>query len=275
MKKTVCGMLLIMGCVTAGCNAPAVGGTASASATAPGTASPAATAPLPPTETPAVGPEETIMILEPGPGSRAVSPLHVAGWSDPTFEQALSVRLLSFDGGELVAQVPVQILADVGQRGPFSVDIPFVVSEERNALLQVLSYSPRDGGVTHLSSVGVTLLPGGAASLVPRPAYPEQIDILQPGPGSIVSGGVVHVEGIGIASFEGTLVVELYDADGSLLASEPLIVDAPDMGLPGTFSINLAYSLASAGPGRVVVVDPSPVFDGVNHLSSVDVQLQP
>jgi hypothetical protein len=45
--------------------------------------------------------------------------------------------------------------------------------------------------------------------------------------------------------------------------------------LPGTFSINLAYSLVSAGPGRVVVLDPSPAFDGVNHLSSVDVQLEP
>lgn len=275
MKKTACGIILIMGYVTAGCNAPAAGGTASSSATAPATAGPAATAPLPPTETPAAGPEETIMILEPGPGSRAVSPLHVAGWSDPTFEQALSVRLLSFDGDEIGPQVPVQILADVGQRGPFSVEIPFAVSEERNALLQVLSYSPRDGGVTHLSSVGVTLLPGGAASLVARPAYPEQIDVLQPGPGSTVSGGVLHVEGVAVASFEGTLVVELYDEAGGLLASEPLIVDAPDMGLPGTFSINLAYSLVSAGPGRVVVLDPSPAFDGVNHLSSVDVQLEP
>ena len=275
MKKTACGILLIMGFVAVGCNAPAAGGPASASATAPATAGPAATAPLPPAETAEAEAEETIMILEPGPGSRVVSPLHVAGWADPTFEQTLSVRLMSFEGGEIGSQVPVQIQADVGLRGPFSVEIPYAVSEERNALLQVLSYSPRDGGVTHLSSVGVTLLPGGAASPLTRPAYPEQIDILEPGPGSTVSGGVLHVEGVAVASFEGTLVVELYDEAGGLLASEPLIVDAPDMGLPGTFSINLAYSLANAGPGRVVVLDPSPAFDGINHLSSVDVQLQP
>lgn len=275
MKRLACWVILVMSFAAAACNAPAAGGTASRGATAPASASPVATAVLLPTETPAVGSEESIMILEPGPGSRLVSPARVAGWSNPTFEQTLSVRLLSFEGDEVVAPVTIQINADAGQRGPFSVEIPFAVSAERNALLQVLSYSPRDGGVTHLSSVGVTLLPGGAASLVTRTAYPEQIGVLQPEPGSTVSGGVVHVEGVAVASFEGTLVVELYDEADGLLASEPLIVNAPDMGLPGTFSIDLAYGLASAGPGRVVVLDPSPAFDGINHLSSVDVQLQP
>jgi len=274
MKKMACGMILMMGCVMAACNAPVTGGTPGAArATESLLASATALRPMP-ADFPA-GAEETIMILEPGPGSRLVSPLRVTGWADPTFEQTLSVRLLSFDGGEIVVPVPTQIMADVGQRGPFTVEIPFAVTEEQNALLQVLSYSPRDGGVTHLSSVGVTLLPGGVASPITRPAYPEQIKVEQPEPGAIVSGVVVHVEGVAIASFEGTLVVEIYDEAGSLLASEPLIVDASDIGLPGTFNLNLVYSVSSVGAGRVVVIDPSPAFDGFNHLASVEVRLEP
>jgi hypothetical protein len=204
-----------------------------------------------------------------------VSPLHVAGWSDPTFEQTLSVRLLSMDGSEVSAPVLAQIAADVGQRGPFAVDIPFFVSGEQNAQIQVLSYSPRDGGVTHLSSVGVTLIPAGSASSLVRLPYPEQVAVLQPELGATISGGVVHVEGVAVPSFEGTLVVEMYDEAGDLLASEPLIVDVPDMGLPGSFSLDFVYGAASAGPGRLVIKDPSPVFDEVNHLASVEVRLQP
>jgi hypothetical protein len=275
MKKIACGIILMMGIVAAACNAPAAGGMLIATETGRVVTGSIATMPLPPTVIPAAGGEEAIMILEPGPGSRLVSPMHVTGWSDPTFEQGLSVRLLSFEGGEIIATMSTQIMADVGQRGAFAVEIPFTVTEEQNALLQVLSYSPRDGGVTHLSSVIVTLLPDGIASLIARSPYPEQIEVLQPAPGSIVAGGIVHVEGVAIASFEGTLVVELYDETGSLLASEPLIVDAPDMGLPGTFALDLVYSISSEGAGRVVVIDPSPAFDGFNHLASVEVRLQP
>jgi hypothetical protein len=167
------------------------------------------------------------------------------------------------------------IESEMGKRGPFSADLAFSVDREQNALIQVLAHSPRDGGVTHLSSVGVTLLPGGAAQIKTRDPYLEQIMISQPAPGSIVSGGVVHVEGVAIASFEGTLVVEIYDESGNLLASEPLIVAAPDMGLPGTFNLDLVYSISGAGSGRVVVLDPSPAFDGFTHLASVEVRLQP
>ncbi len=37
----------------------------------------------------------------------------------------------------------------------------------------------------------------------------------------------------------------------------------------------LAYTLAAAGPGRIIVHDISPAFGGDVHLSSVEVQLQP
>jgi len=215
------------------------------------------------------------MILEPAPGSKLTSPLHVAGMADSTFEQVLSLRLVSFEGGLLTELAPVMIQSEMGQRGPFAADLAFSVRQEQNALIQVLAHSPRDGGVTHLSSVGVTLLPGGTAQVATRAPYPEQIAITQPAPGATVSGGVLHVEGVGTPSFEGTLVVELYDANGTQIASQPLIVNAPDMGMPGIFSLDLPYSVAAEGPGRVVVSDPSPAFDGLNHLASVEIRLQP
>lgn len=246
--------------------------------TATTTATPQATATSRPAATPAgpttEGAVEAILILEPGPGSRVTSPVRVAGEADPTFEQNLAVRILPLDGSQLALE-PATIAAELGERGPFALEIPFSVQEEQQALIQVFASSARDGGVTHLSSVMVTLLPEGDAEVVPATPHPERITITTPEVADTVSGGVVHVEGVALASFEQTLVVELLDAEGDVVASEPVIVDAPDLGEPGPFSIDLPYAVATAGPGRIVVRDPSPALDADVHLSSVEITLEP
>jgi hypothetical protein len=215
-----------------------------------------------------------ILILEPGAGSRVLSPAGVAGLADPTFEQNLTIRMLSMAGDEL-ATGAATIQAELGQRGPFAAEIPFSVGEETPALIQVFATSARDGGLTHLTSVPVTLLPSGPAEITPAEPHPEMIHISQPAPGETVSGGDVHVQGFGLASFEGTLVIEIYDAEGALVGSQPVIVAAPDMGQPGPYSADVPYSVAATGPGRVVVRDLSPAFGGDVHLTSVAITLEP
>lgn len=219
-------------------------------------------------------PEEAILILSPGPGSRLTSPIHLQGTSDPTFEQTLAVRLLAADGSPL-ASSSTTIQADAGQRGPFEMDIPFSVAQTQQAFLQVFASSPRDGGVTHLASVGVQLAAGGSEDIHPAEPHAEQITIRQPRPGETISDGQLHVAGFGLAGFEQTLVIDVYDAEGNQLAERPVIVKAPDLGQPGPFEADLSYTLAQAGPGRVVVRDVSPAFGGDTHLSSVEVRLQP
>jgi len=221
---------------------------------------------------PAPGNQEVIMILEPGPGSRLISPARVAGMT--TWAQDLTIRLVDFEGHELAA-LPVALGTDINPEGRFEARLAFEVGTETNALLQIYTTSPRDGGITHLSSAGVVLLPSGETWLAPWSPYPEQIQILEPAPGAEVQGGVAHVEGVGVASFEGTLVVQVLDAAGRVVGSQPLIVQAPDMGLPGAFGADVGYEVDEAGPGRLVVLDPSPAFDGVSHLASVEIWLAP
>ncbi len=220
-------------------------------------------------------PEEAILIREPGPGSRIVNGvLRVAGEADPTFEQNLVIRLLLVDGTEL-ALLPTTIQADIGARGSFAVEVPFAVSGEQQAFVQVYATSARDGGVTHLSSVGLTLADSGDEQIVLVEAHPERIQISQPALGDTISGGMVTVAGTALASFEQTLVVEVLDEAGEVLNSQPIIVAAPDLGQPGPFSLELAYEVATAMPGRIVVRDPSPAFGGDVHLASVEVRLEP
>ena len=216
------------------------------------------------------------MILAPGPGSRLTSPLQVRGVADPTFEQTLVARLVDASG-TVITEEPLMIQAPLGERGPFEGEISVVISEQTNVFLQVYATSPRDGGITHLETVGggITLMPEGSQEIGERDPYPEQIAIVEPENGQQISGGLVHVEGVGVASFEGTLVLELYGAEGERLGSEPIIVEAVDMGTPGAFSGEVAYSISEPGPARLVVRDPLPTANGVNHIASVEIRLAP
>ena len=219
-------------------------------------------------------PDEAILILFPGPSSIVTSPVIVSGIADPTFEQTLVVRILLTDNTVLALE-PTIIQADWGERGRFSVDVPFDVESATQGFIQVFAESARDGGITHLSTVGVALAPSGPETIVPGQFLPEQIWIQSPVLGQTVSGGFVRVQGFALASFEQTLVIDVYDASGNLVGSKPTMTHAPDLGLPGPFDDTVSYAVGSTGPGRIVVRDPSVAFVGDYHIASVEITLEP
>lgn len=217
---------------------------------------------------------DAIQITEPGPGSRLTAPIHITGNADPTFEQTLVVRIVLDDGTEL-NRAPTNIMADAGNRGPFSIDMDFAVSGERQAFIQVFSISPRDGGITHLNSVVVTLADSGPVDIRAMVTMNEPIVVANPLPGGIVSGGVAHIEGYAAPSFENHLFIEIVDVNGNVIGSAPVTVEAPDFGVPGPFSVDIPYTVTEAQAGRIVIHDPSAVIDGDVHLASVEVHLEP
>lgn len=107
------------------------------------------------------GPEhpEEIVFLSPAPqetvsGGR----VHVSGLAAPAFEQTLSATVVDVNGA-VVGSGTVTIRAEAGQPGRFEVDVSYTVAEEQYGSIQVYATSPRDGGIIHLASVGVTLRP--------------------------------------------------------------------------------------------------------------------
>lgn len=232
-----------------------------------------ASSPLPTPDSPDL-PDEAIMILEPASGSRAVSPVRVSGIADPTFEQNLVIRIL-LDDGTQIAIAPTTIAADMGQRGPFTVAAPFEITGERQAFIQVYTESARDGGVTHLSSVGVTIADSGPDNILQAEPHQERIAIFNPAPNSAVGGGTVRVEGFGLASFEQNLLIEVLDEDGNVVGSQPVMVQAPDLGFPGPFEATIPYQTNRSGAGRILVRDISPAHGDNTHVSSVEVGLEP
>lgn len=258
------------------------------SAAAP-TAVPAPTSEPPTAAPPASGDEEgreAILILEPGITSNVTSPVRVAGLADPAFEQTVIVQV-SDESGETVGALATQIQADVSQRGPFEVEVPFTVSADQAGRILVFTISPRDGGLTHLASVEVTLLASGAATINPAERHKESIAIFEPQLLASISGGTLHLSGFSDYVFENVLNVALCGAGGggvsdllcgtadNLLATGTVNVNSPDIGQPGPFEGDLSYTVAGGIPARLVVYNTSPRDGGITHLSAVDVQLAP
>ncbi|HZY45938.1 MAG TPA: Gmad2 immunoglobulin-like domain-containing protein [Anaerolineae bacterium] len=101
---------------------------------------------------------ESILITSPAPNASLSKTVTVSGVSDPTFEQSLVVEVRDANNHQL-GRATVQIKADAGQRGSFSIDVPFQVSTAQPGRIVVYSLSARDGLTVHLNSVEVHLQP--------------------------------------------------------------------------------------------------------------------
>jgi hypothetical protein len=230
---------------------------------------------------------EAILIGFPGDGSAITSPVTVSGQSRPTFEQNLVIAIYDEAGNQLALQ-PTTIAADAGSPGPFSAELTFSVDREQPGRVAVMEYSAMDGGLVHLTSTEVTLLPGGETDLVAQPIATENIAILFPLPNVEISGGSLTVTGFSEYYFESQLGLALCGGgDGSgapdlvcgessnRLALTVAMIDSPDIGQPGPFSGTLTWTVAEATPGRIVVYAESMRDGGITHLNSIPVLIQP
>lgn len=101
--------------------------------------------------------EEAIVISQPLLNGTVTSPIHIEGVSDPTFEQTIVFQVRGEDG-RILGQGYTTIEAAWGERGPFTVDVEFTPPPTREqGRIVVFATSARDGGITHLSSLEVTL----------------------------------------------------------------------------------------------------------------------
>jgi LysM repeat protein len=113
---------------------------------------------------------EAIIINNPVQGVTITSPVLVTGVG-AAFEQQISVRILDQEGAQIGGGVAF-ISGELGQIGPFSGTFTFTVpSTPQMGRIQVLSISPRDGAIEHLTSVSVNLAKAApaAADVVPAP----------------------------------------------------------------------------------------------------------
>lgn len=246
------------------------------------TAEPTATA----TAEPVDGALEAILISMPGIASVITSPITVQGQSRPTFEQNLVVAVYD-EFGVLLALTPTTLESPAGSPGNFSTELAFTVASEQPGRISVYETSARDGGVVHLASIEVTLRPSGAAEVVPAEFHFESIQIQFPAANDELSGATLTVSGYSYGTFESNLGLmlcgeggggapnDLCGTEDNKLAAGNAMIDAPNMGQPGSFSGELNYTVTGPVQARIVVFAASPRDGGLLHVSSIPVVLVP
>lgn len=97
------------------------------------------------------------------------------------------------------------------------------------------------------------------------------ITIESPADGTEAGRELVITGSVTVAPFENTLTYRVYNEQGNELAAGPIMVDAPDFGAPGTFTVTLEAGRVPPGRVRIVIADLSPADGSILALASVEV----
>jgi hypothetical protein len=105
-------------------------------------------------------PQERIVILEPGDNKLIQGgTAFVSGLVHPSGDQYLTVNMITPDGKVIGIQQIAVMSSPVGGYVPFSVEVPYSVSETTRVRLAVYESTGRIAGITHLSSIMALVSP--------------------------------------------------------------------------------------------------------------------
>jgi hypothetical protein len=100
--------------------------------------------------------DPNIIVDSPTANTSLASPITVTGQAR-TFESNVRVTLFDSAGNELADTFGTAVAPDVGQHGPFSIDISFSVSAPTEACLWVFEDSPETGDPVSVVQIPLTL----------------------------------------------------------------------------------------------------------------------
>ncbi len=127
-------------------------------------------------------------------------------------------------------------------------------------------------GILGLLLVALGVLLVGAPPV--SPCVEEVIQVSSPNTGARVSSPMT-VSGLGGPAFEGTLVIEVHREDGQLVGEGTAILHVNEMSERGPFETQVEFAVETEQGGRVSVFTVSPRDGRIEHLSSVNVRLEP
>ena len=217
------------------------------------------------------GMADSILIAAPSAGQGVRGAFHVEGLADSALGQQLYLLVRDAQGTVIAAGRPAN-QAQAGQRGKFSAEVPLPADlSPQTGRVIVYAISPRDSGITHLSSVEVQLNGDGQPAAPIDPATPEGITIAFPSPGAEVQG-VVKVAAATLLGPK--VIVEVRDANDKTVGRVEQAVEQI-AGQPAQVLVEVPIQVSAAQPGRVLVYTLNPRDGQTEHLSSVEVNLVP
>lgn len=251
--------------------------------------------PLPsstPTETPTPSPEQLlpfavtppskatipkaiIQINRPGPYSKVVSPISLQAYLKPGKGKQVQVELFGEDRRVLVRLIQPVAWIDRSGFAKIYKDIPFEIPGVAEAAYLTLSVTDDLGRVTAVNSVPLILLSIGDSDVIPAVDLRAPILIQQPQPNALLQGKKVIASGLVRSGGDTYLMIQLLDAQGSVLGQRVTNVQpAEELGF-GSFNTEVFYTVSEPTPALLVVWQGVGSLSNILYLASVEVLLSP
>jgi heat shock protein HslJ len=220
--------------------------------------------------TPVQPTEAYISISEPVQGAilDITEPIGILGTGAGLFEGNVVVQVIDRDGN-ILAQEPTTLQgpdAGTGGEGTWRVELSVETQPGMAGQIRAFSPSPRDGSVMAEDVVDV--------SLGSTPAVQAYIQIDEPVSGQTLDiANPVTIRGKGAGLPEANVVVQALDHDGNELASQPTILQGPEVGTggEGTWEVQLSITTEPGMAGQIRAYSPSPADNSIVAEARVEV----
>lgn len=231
-----------------------------------------------PTETPIPPPINlpfgNLTVLEPGLGSQVTNPIRVIGYSQPTFQDRVQVRLID-DAGVVLDETSAILMVYPGNAGRFVTHLTFdIPGVSQTALLQIDAFDRFSGKLSQRLTQPLVLLSTGSARVLPGRQEPAQLAIMEPRKWAFVPPGTVHVRGGGWSAWGGPIQVQAIDRTGEVLDSTTVTLSTDQPGQIGTYEVDLSPELPYSQYGLLSVAELDPETGEPRFLQSVQVYFQ-
>lgn len=168
----------------------------------------------------------TMKFTRPGPYSKLSSPIKINALISPGDDRRLYVNLIGEDGRLIDSQI-----LDFGNydslRFNITAEIPFKINSAAElARIEMYVVDQFDLKIQQIT-VDVILIQYGDSEETPSEIELEPFIVSVPGEGTIVSGGVLVVEGIARTVTDGPLIVDLVDERGGIVGTGETHVSPP------------------------------------------------
>jgi hypothetical protein len=224
------------------------------------------------TSTPPI-PFAAIQIINPGPGSRVVSPIRFSAYLEPGAKGNVTIELLGEDGRMLVRNLKSY---SARTRIYINLEIEFEIAAVAEAGRLLISTQDEQGRTIALDSVDLLLLSIGEEALNPPGDLLEKIVIQEPKPKALIQGGKLWVSGLARTNTEMPLVVELFTTDGKPLGGTRLVT-VLESGIQdySAYNVEFPYSIKSPTWVRLVISELAGRIPGATHQTTVEILLSP
>ena len=218
-------------------------------------------------------PSSSITLLNPGEGSRVISPVMIYGEIFPGGDNLIRVTLID-QQNNLISRKLIRVDPLEGLPFQFITTLPFEIPLENTPAFLTVAVQDEYHRLQTLRSIPLILQSNGQTSLHNQPPIFDWLTIKQPQPGETLSGGQFLATGRVIPLNGNPIMFELATESGSIVGTSQLAVETPKQAVD--FELSIAYDFITDERNvRLIIRQRSDEFASDMILDSVPIILLP